>query len=75
MFRRHKPAVLHANQITQEAPELQELLVSVNRAWSRGRALLHSWDNSLREALTNCQVRNHKRKLDKSPGKTSFIPQ
>lgn len=67
LFSHHKPTVLRLNQLTPEAPELQDRLDAVNRDWSRGRSILQRWDAGLRKTLTNCQVRHHKSQIIKVP--------
>ncbi|KAF7666652.1 hypothetical protein LDENG_00098390 [Lucifuga dentata] len=55
MFSHYKLLVLSVNLRGQEAPELQQSLVTVNRSWSRACTGLQEWDNSLRKTLMRCQ--------------------
>lgn len=59
MFTRYKSIMLSVNLRAQEAPDLQERLVDMNRNWSRACTGLQQWDNSLRKTLMCCQVRRN----------------
>uniref|UniRef100_A0A8C9X0Y0 KASH domain-containing protein n=1 Tax=Sander lucioperca TaxID=283035 RepID=A0A8C9X0Y0_SANLU len=58
MFTRYKSIMLSVNLRAQEAPDLQERLVDMNRNWSRACTGLQQWDNSLRKTLMCCQEFN-----------------
>lgn len=72
-FARHQPLVLQVNRLPGGAPDLQARLGAVNRAWSRGCAVLHQWDTNLRKTLADCQVRNCPKNLIKVPGKKNIF--
>ncbi|XP_054871829.1 nesprin-2 isoform X5 [Amphiprion ocellaris] len=55
MFAHYKSIMLSVNLWTEEAPELQNRLMSMNRDWSRVCTGLQQWDSSLRKTLMRCQ--------------------
>ncbi|XP_070706002.1 nesprin-2a [Pempheris klunzingeri] len=54
-FARYKSVMLSVNLRAQEAPELQERLVGMNRDWSRACTGLQQWDTSQRRTLMRCK--------------------
>uniref|UniRef100_A0AAZ1XTJ4 KASH domain-containing protein n=1 Tax=Oreochromis aureus TaxID=47969 RepID=A0AAZ1XTJ4_OREAU len=55
MFTHYKSIMLSVNLRSEEAPEAQEKLTSMNRDWSRACTGLQQWDTSLRKKLMQCQ--------------------
>ncbi|XP_058468686.1 nesprin-2-like isoform X4 [Solea solea] len=55
MFTHYKSIMLSVNLRAQEAPELQQRLLSMNRDWSRVCTGLQQWDAGLRKTLMRCQ--------------------
>lgn len=59
VFTHYKSIMLSVNLRSEEAPEAQERLTSMNRDWSRACTGLQQWDLSLRKKLMQCQVRGN----------------
>lgn len=59
VFTHYKSIMLSVNLRSEEAPEAQEKLTSMNRDWSRACTGLQQWDLSLRKKLMQCQVRGN----------------
>ncbi|XP_014270043.3 nesprin-2a isoform X9 [Maylandia zebra] len=55
VFTHYKSIMLSVNLRSEEAPEAQERLTSMNRDWSRACTGLQQWDLSLRKKLMQCQ--------------------
>ncbi|XP_039874015.1 nesprin-2 isoform X3 [Simochromis diagramma] len=55
VFTHYKSIMLSVNLRSEEAPEAQEKLTSMNRDWSRACTGLQQWDLSLRKKLMQCQ--------------------
>ncbi|XP_069371611.1 nesprin-2a isoform X5 [Paralichthys olivaceus] len=55
MFTHYKSIMLSVNLRAQEAPELQQRLLDMNRDWSRVSTVLQRWDSGLKKTLMRCQ--------------------
>ncbi|KAM9354719.1 nesprin-2a isoform 2-T2 [Pholidichthys leucotaenia] len=55
MFARYKSVMLSINLRAEDAPELQERVMTMNKEWSKACTSLQQWDTSLRRTLMCCQ--------------------